>query len=185
MIQLGRDILLFKTPSGQMIPCSAEAVAIELVGDEVSALDPEVVSAAVSVVLHYYKYDLRREAVTLQEFIKTLQIVLRGLGLECQTSPANPSIHPVIEFDLSEFIEAAGQPLELALYPRLRKGLKNRLDRTPELLRVRGLRRLVKHLSGTQRWNGRCRYLRDQIISYLRQCLRAEAGASSCPMVVD
>jgi hypothetical protein len=185
MIQLGRDILLFETPSGQMIPCSAEAIAIELVGDEVSALDPELVNAAVSVVMHYYKYDLRREAVTLQEFIKTLQVVLRGLGLEWPTSPTSPSIVPVIEFDLSEFIEAAGQPLELALFPRLRKGLKNRLDRTPELLRVRGVRRLVKHLIGTQRWNSRCGHLRDQIISYLRQCLKAEAGASSCPMMVD
>jgi hypothetical protein len=185
MIQLARETLLFEMASGDMIPCSAESIAVELLGVEVPAVDPEVLKAAVGAVLHYYRHDLRRETVRLSEFAQTLQTVLNGLGLNVKTKVAEAPARSVVEYDLGELIAEVGQALELALYPCLRKGLQSRLSRAPDLLRVKGLRPLVKYFTGSRRWNNQCRRLKDQILGYLRQCLRAEAGTSSCPMVVE
>src|SRR3569833_1988255 len=68
MIQLRPDCLIFQTSQGELIPCSAETVTIELIGDASSVLDPEIVREAASAVVHYFKHDLGRETVSVAEF---------------------------------------------------------------------------------------------------------------------
>ena len=41
MIQLHPDCLIFRTSQGELIPCSAESVTIEMIGDASSVIDPE------------------------------------------------------------------------------------------------------------------------------------------------
>ena len=63
MIQLHPDCLIFETSSGESIPCSAEVVTIELVGD--SKLDPEIVREAASAVVYYFRHELGRDNVSV------------------------------------------------------------------------------------------------------------------------
>ena len=53
MIQLHPDCLIFETSTGESIPCSAEVVTIELVGD--SKLDPQIVREAAAAVVYYFR----------------------------------------------------------------------------------------------------------------------------------
>jgi hypothetical protein len=185
MIQMGHDILLFATSAGSMIPCSVESIAIELQSRGESPVDTDTLQSVVAAVVHYFKRDLKREAITLEEFLDTLQTVFRGIGFEVKYSAPPAKVSLKAEYDLDELIDPRSELIELALYPVLREGLRSRLRRNPEVLYVRGLRKLVRHVAGTRRWSAGCQRLSDRLIRYMRQCLAAEAGASSCPMVVE
>ena len=73
MIQLHSDCLVFETAAGQLIPCSAEMISFELVGEETSVLNPDLIRHAAAAVLHYFKHDLGRAAVTVGEFSLALE----------------------------------------------------------------------------------------------------------------
>src|SRR5689334_10657704 len=100
MIALAQDCLLFELASGESIPFSAEMISIELMGDAVGKLDPEVIHHAAASVFHYFKRDLARESVSVGEFAEALEKVLRQLGFkvrpvetvsETPTSPTPPA----------------------------------------------------------------------------------------------
>jgi hypothetical protein len=81
MIQLHPDCLIFRTSQGELIPCSAESVTIEMIGDASSLIDPETVREAAAAVVHYFKYDLHRDTVSVAEFSDALQRRCAVLGL--------------------------------------------------------------------------------------------------------
>jgi hypothetical protein len=82
MIQLNPDCLIFQTSNGEHIPCSAELVTIELMGETASLVDPEVIRNASAAVLHYFKHELGRTSVSVAEFSSALEKVLRGFGFD-------------------------------------------------------------------------------------------------------
>src|SRR5690349_2920735 len=84
MILLRPDCLVFKTSSGENVPCSAQEVTLELLGDAVSQMDEQIVQDAAHAVLHYFRTELDRTVVTIGEFAETLAKVLRSLGLDVQ-----------------------------------------------------------------------------------------------------
>jgi hypothetical protein len=188
MIQLHPDCLIFETSSGESIPCSAEVVTIELVGD--SKLDPQVVREAAAAVVYYFRNELGRDNVSVEEFSHALQKVLCRLGYQVTSPDANES-----DFDLPEPLErlaianlpelatASGKGFELFFFQRLRTELKNHLQASPRLVRFQGLRTCVKQLAGRQRWCPRCQTLNDQIVEYLRECFTSEQ-ADHCNLVV-
>src|SRR5271168_4434037 len=81
MIQLRPDCLIFQTSDGDQIPCSAEWVTLELMGDGAAWVDPQIVHNASAAVLHYFKHELNRDFVSVGEFAVALEKVLRGFGL--------------------------------------------------------------------------------------------------------
>src|SRR5580658_7430569 len=81
MIQLRADCLIFQTDDGDQIPCSAEWVTLELMGEGAGLIDPEIVHHASAAVLHYFKHELHRPFVSVGEFALALEKVLRGFGL--------------------------------------------------------------------------------------------------------
>jgi hypothetical protein len=186
MIQLRSDYLVFKTSDGG-VPCSAELVAVELMGDSASLLDPEVLQQVAAGVLHYFRDELGRITVSVGEFSEALARVLRGFGFEvtvedaaspgghsaAATTPA-PAPDRVTETDLRRLAEEAGAAFELTFFPRLRAEVRARLRESPVLLRFTGLRACVKQLAGARRWCLRCQTLSDQINAYLRRCLTEE-----------
>lgn len=89
MIKLHSDCLVFETPGGESIPCSAEAVSVELLGDSAAVIDPEIVRNAAAAVLHYFRVEQGRESVTVGEFMAALKTALRGVGLNL-TDTAEP-----------------------------------------------------------------------------------------------
>jgi hypothetical protein len=181
MIQLHPDYLLFETPKGQLIPCSAEMVAVELVGEASSSLDPELVQQAASAVLHYFKQDLGLQTVSVGEFSRALEQALAALGLRSTVENLGRETR---SYDLRQLAVGAGRGFELSFFPQLRQEIRAQLESTPTVLRFYGLRGCVKQLMGARRWSQRCQVLNDQIVEFLRACLVTEAAVSRCGLVV-
>jgi hypothetical protein len=182
MILLHRDYLLIKNGQGQIIPCTAELVAIQVIGEAASFLDPEIVHEAAVAVLHYFKEDLGCNTVSVAEFSRVLEQALHALGVRLDgPMPDKPISH---SFDLRKLASGAGRSFELGFFPTLRDELRQRLSGAPTVLRFHGLRGCVKQLMGAKRWSDRCQSLNDQIVAYLRACLETEGLVESCGLVI-
>lgn len=182
MIQLHPDCLIFQTSSGENIPCSAEIVTIELVGD--ANLDPEVVREAAAAVVYYFRIELGREQVSVEEFSRALQRVLGNLGYEVSgNGPSELPEPPQAISNLPELATSSGKGFELFFFQRLRAELQGHLKQSPRTVRFQGLRTCVKQLAGRRRWCPCCQNLNDQIVDYLRECFTAER-ADDCNLVV-
>jgi hypothetical protein len=186
MIQLNPDYLIFQTVQGENIPCSAETVTIELIGEAADSLDPGVVREAAAAVVHYFKEELGRDYVSVAEFSEALQKVLNNLGLTVSgPDQETASSNPVAIFDLEELASEAEGAFELVFFARLREEMRTSLSAAPGLVHFRGLRSCVKQLLGRKRWNESCQSLNDQIVCYLRECLSTEHPKSSCGLLVQ
>ena len=187
MILLRPDCLVFRTPTGESIPCSVEEVSIDLVG-EADWLDKELVRNAALGVLHYFREELGRTSVTVAEFAQALERALITLGVKVKP---NPSTEPtqetstIAKTDLLSLAFECGKSFELAFFSSLREALRRNLELAPQVLCFHGLRICVKHLTGARRWSGRCQRLNDQIVDYLRTCLSAEERTEGCALVVS
>src|ERR1043165_4667342 len=91
MIAIAQDCLLFELASGESIPFSAEMISVELMGDAAGKFDPEVIRHAAASVFHYFKSDLARESVSVAEFAKALEKVLRELGFKVRPVESDAS----------------------------------------------------------------------------------------------
>jgi hypothetical protein len=185
MIALQSNCLFFQLASGESVPCSAEMISIELVGDANGFLDPEILRHAAASVFHYFKNDLERQTVTIGEFSLALEKALRNLGLTIRPGEFGSHSQEIIETDLGLFTRQSDSSLELFFFPRLRDELRAQLRQSPRLVRFHGLRACVKELAGAQRWSARCEKMRDQIVGYLRECLTAELEQTDCALVVE
>lgn len=184
MIQLKADCLIFQTAGGEQIPCSAELVAIELIGEAAKSLDPELVRNASAAVLHYFKNELGRNFVSVGEFSQALERVLRGFGLQVVSQESKSQVR-IVESDLRELACVSGKGFELFFFQHLREEIRGRLDQSPHLIRFLGLRGCVKQIVGARRWSRRCQLLNDQIVDYLRACLTLEPRKQDCALVVS
>jgi hypothetical protein len=189
MIQLKADCLIFQTNDGEQVPCSAEWVTLELMGEGATLVDPEVVRHASAAVLHYFKHELHRQFVSVSEFAIALEKVLRSFGLsvyaDFEAEAAAPKERRVLESNLHQLASAAvAEGFELLFFPQLRQELQRQMQRSPRVVRFRGLRDCVKHLAGAERWNRRCQNLNDQIVEFLRSCWQTESASQSCALVV-
>lgn len=184
MMQLNPDHLVFKTTNGENIPCSVELVAVEMMGDAVSLLDPELIRNASAAVLHYFKTELGCHSVTVGDFSLALEKVLRGFGLNVKTSTEEEKSVRVADADLRALATAAGKSFELSFFPCLRNEMRRKISEEPHVVRFNGLRECVKQLLGAQRWTQRCQVVSDQIVEYLRTCLSNEPKSETCALVV-
>ncbi|HTX22274.1 MAG TPA: hypothetical protein VMD27_10520 [Candidatus Aquilonibacter sp.] len=185
MIAFNSDCLLFQLNNGESVPCSAEMISVQIVGNIASLPDPEILHHAAASVFHYFKVELERETVTVGEFAGALEKVLRNLGLGLRAGEIESQSPDILESDLCLMACESAGSLELFFFPRLRKELRTQLRRSPRVLRFRGLRGCVKQLAGAQRWSPRCEQMREQIVGYLRGCLSAEPEPSECALVVE
>jgi hypothetical protein len=184
MIQLHSDCLVFKSETGQAIPCSAELVTIELIGEAARLLDPDLLQHAAAAVLHYFKEELGRSTVSMSEFSQALEHILRTFGLMVDFPDATQKTPRISDLDLRKLAFESGKGFELVFFPRLRDELRKSLKESPSIVRFQGLRSCVKQLSGAHRWSPRCEKLSDQIVAYLRLCWSSEVGTHFCALVV-
>ncbi len=187
MIQLRPDCLIFQTTDGENVPCTADWVTFELLGEGAALIDPAIVQHASAAVLHYFKYELNRQHVSVGEFAAALEKALRTFGLSVYAD--STAVEPkkpkrAVALDLRVLAVGANKSFELAFFPQLRAEVKRHLGESPEVLRFEGLRGCVKQLIGAQRWSRRCDVLSDQIVEFLRQCWQSESNAASCSLVV-
>lgn len=184
MIQLHPDYLMFELPNGDSVPCSAETVTFELIGDAADNLDPEVIKNAAAAVLHYFQQDLKRDCVSVGEFSEALEEVLRGFGFNVQSACSSKPAVPV-EADLTALAREAGPEFELFFFQRLRAEVRQQLNRSPGgRLNLFGLRPCVKHLLGASRWSRRCEGMSDRIVDYVRDCLTREHREQDCAVLI-
>jgi hypothetical protein len=185
MIALKADCLLFELENGESVPFSPEMLSVEFVGDTPTLIDSEFVRNAADAVVYYFKHELERQTVTMNEFARALAKVLRGFSPELNKAGAAQSRNAeVIESDLGQLMFQGAREGELFFFPRLREELRAQLRLEPRELHFRGLRDCVKALAGAQRWTPRCAELRDQIVEFLRNCLTAEARTGECAVLV-
>jgi hypothetical protein len=185
MIALASDCLLFQLASGESVPLSPEMISVELMGEKVAWYDPEFVRHVADAVFHYFRQDLGLKTVTVAEFAGALEKVLRAFKPPPRPAAVAGAPAAELESDLCRLARESGEGRELFFFPRLREELRQQMGRAPRVLRFRGLRPCVMELSGARRWTARCRNLEDQIVAYLRGCLRAEAGAGEFALVVE
>lgn len=183
MIPKPHDSLEFKVAAGQEIPCSAEAIRFELIGDGAELIDPHLLQNAAAAVLHYFRIDQQRTSITAEEFSAALEKVLHGFGLKNLKAATPGAVRPpaIAEADLCAL---ASDGFELLFFQRLREELRRQLQPGPQIVRFRGLHDCVKHLAGAKRWTQGCQSLHDQIVEFLRTSLGAEHVAQPCGLVV-
>jgi hypothetical protein len=184
MIALQSDHLIFQLTNGESVPCSAEMITIEIVGNAEGTLDPGLLRHAAASVFHYFKTELERETVTVGEFAVALEKALHGLGLTLFADNSETRLQ-TLEADLGLIARESADSLELFFFPRLRNELRAKLRHAPRVLRFRGLRGCAKRLAGAQRWSPRCEKMQEQIVGYLRECLVAEPEQNECALVVE
>ena len=92
MIKLRSDCLVFETAAGENIPCSAESVSVELLGNAAAVIDPEIVRNAAAAVLHYFRVEQGRESVSVGEFMVALKTALSAVGLHVGEDAAAAAI---------------------------------------------------------------------------------------------
>lgn len=183
MTQLKKDCLIFQTNCGQQVPCSAEWVTLELIGDTASLVDPELIRHAAAAVLHYFKHELHRQFVSVAEFAAALERALRAVGLSI-FAEAEPASLRVLDSHLPELMKSPGENGELFFFPQLRQELQRRLEESPQIVCFNGLRPCVKQLAGANRWSPRCENLSDEIVDYMRTCWQSDTRSRACTLVV-
>ena len=190
MILLHSHCLEFEQPDGCSIPCSAEQITVEVLGEAANGVHSDLVRHAAATVLYYFKHELGRSTVTMGEFIAALERVLQGFGLEVKSAAQAPSSPDhaaaesgVLECDLRALAADSPGGYELDFFPRLREELRGRLASHPRVVRFTGLRPFVKRLAGAKRWCPRCHRLSDQVVGFLRECL-SHQHEERCALVV-
>ena len=204
MIRLREDCLIFRTADGLTIPCTAEEVTVEIMGDAAGAIDPEVVRSAAAAVLHYFKSELGREEVSVTEFSLALERILKGFGFQItyldktaeevgssskpptgESSKVAKAARTIVEADLVELASDFGPACELFFFQKLRENLKTKLAAAPDVVRFSGLRGCAKQLTGSRRWSHRCEEASDRIVGFLRESFTVDSGGHRCALVVS
>src|SRR6266446_6205922 len=100
MIALASNYLLFELACGETVPFSAEDMSIEVCGDSAALFDSEFVRHAANAVFHYFKYELERQTVSVEEFSGALEKILNGFALRTLRRGTPLPAPAVLESDL-------------------------------------------------------------------------------------
>ena len=158
--------------TGELLPCSAEAITEELLGDAIDLIEPQTIREVLKAVVHYFREDQAYSSVSVDQFSSALGKVLQGFGFDV-VFDEDPGVNLRIEqTDLRKLAnETPGHALELFFFQQLRRRVRTNLRQSPNIIQFDGLRDCVKQLVGAERWCGRCRRMHGQIVAYLRTCL--------------
>lgn len=202
MIRLHSDYLVFELDSGESVPCSVEAIAFELVEAVAGLADRNVIENAARAVVHYFREELGKESVCINEFIDSLSFVLKEFGYEVETrsfeslsaeendeipSDSETQITKSQSNSLVEILEdqrEKGELMELSFFKQLRETVLSELQDQPDILLFTGLRPCVQTMLSASRWTGRCESFSQQIVSYIEECLCFDGGGRNMHMVI-
>lgn len=183
MIALKTDYLVFQMATGESVPFSADAISDELLGENDSSYDPELVGHAANAVFHYFKHELGYQTVTVGEFAAALEKVLDGFNICTRGAVERSKL--VRESDLCVLARDCSTGGELVFFPRLREELRAHLQAECRVIRFRGLRDSIKLLAGARRWGVKCQKMQEQVVEYLRKCLSALGKGKEIALVVE
>ena len=169
--------------SGELLPCSAEAITEELLGDAIDLIEPQTIQEVLKAVVHYFREEQEYPSVSVDQFSSALGKVLKGFGFDV-VFDEDPGVNLRIEqTDLCKLAsETPGQGFELFFFQQLRRRVRANLRQSPNIIQFNGLKDCVKQIVGAERWCSRCRRMHGQIVAYLRTCLDQDsrAGTARC-----
>ena len=144
--------------TGELLPCSAEAVTAELLGDTLNLIEPHTIQEALKAVVYYFREEHEDTSVSVAQFSSALGKVLQGFGFDV-VFDEDPQIHlRVEETDMARLArETSGQQYELFFFQRLRLEVRSSLRKSPNLIQFNRTRECVKRIVGAGRWCARCR----------------------------
>ena len=184
MIQLNPDCVLVELDNGKALPCSVELLTVEMLGQEASWIDPEILQNICDAVMLYLKEEMGKGSVPFYEFAHVLEEVLRGFGFQVAVPKQSPNTRPVCKTDLADWLGRQELGFDLMLFQRLREEVSQRLVQTPTgVLWIHGTRNCVKAHLGARRWSRKCQHLHDQLVDFIRECFDREADAGSSLIV--
>jgi len=154
-------------------------IVVELAGKSGPLPDRELITQAISAVVHYIKTDLKIDTIPAEDFSTMLEAVLEGFGFNVKTKVKNGSSKSTPELqtreqkentivNLQQVAEEVGCGYELFFFDRLRQTVLQSMVKRPRVLYLYGLRDCVKHLVGTRKWTPRCQSLCEEIIHFTR-----------------
>ena len=97
----------------------------------------------------------------------------------------NPKLGGELVGSVARLASASGTGCELFFFPLLRDELRQQMQKSPQILRFKGLRTCVKQLTGLRKWSTRCQEMQQRIVEYLRVCAVAEKHATDFSLVVE
>lgn len=202
MIRPHSDYLVFELDSGESILCSVEAIAFELVEAVAGLADRNIIENAARAVVHYFREELRRETVSIHEFIDSLSFVLKEFGyeveirnIESQYSEEQGEYLGEVEImkersqsnSLVEILEKqrkTGALMELGFFKKIREIVAHELQGNPDILLFTELRPCVQSMLASSKWTRRCELFSRQIISYIEACLCQDGNVRNMRMVI-
>jgi len=184
MIQLNPDCVMVELEDGKALPCSVELLTVELLGEEASWMDPEILQNICDAVMLYLRDEQGKESVPFHEFAHVLEEVLQGFGFKVALPKNSRPPNPVRKADLADWLGMQEIGFDLMLFQRLREELSQRLEQEPVgVLWIHGSRNCVKAHLGARRWSRRCQQLHDQLVDFIRECFDRKANAGSSLIV--
>ena len=168
MIRLNEHALLMCYPDGRVEPLDLSQLVNEIAGQNAaiaSALEPWMVEHVVQSIVQYIRFEMKKETVTLQDFIDLSRELIKHFA----APPQGKSSEAVC--DLYQLAQSAGYGFELRFYDILRDHIQKASLNGSEAYVFIGLRRCVKFLAGHQRWRNRCRLINDDIVKFIRESL--------------
>jgi len=170
MIRLNEHALLMCYPDGRVEPLDLSQLVSEIAGQNdsfASKLEPWMVEHVVNSIVHYIRHEMKKETVTLQDFIDLSRELINHFA----APPSTPSKTAEAICDLYQLVQKAGYGFELHFYDILRDHIEKASSNGSESYVFIGLRRCVKFLAGHQRWRNRCRLINDEIVDFIRETL--------------
>lgn len=161
-------------PDGRIEPLDLSQLVCEIAGQNeslASKLEPWMVEHVVQSIVHYIRNEMKKETVTLQDFID----LSRELLAHFSAGGAKGKSAAEAVCDLYQLAQRAGYGFELRFYDILRDHIQKASSNGSESYVFTGLRRCVKFLAGHQRWRNRCRVINDEIVEFIRETLERTA----------
>ncbi|MBM3846033.1 MAG: hypothetical protein FJ405_07100 [Verrucomicrobia bacterium] len=201
MILLRRDCLVFELAGGELMPCSAQEMAFSLVVDPPDHEQVLIIREAAAAVLHFFRVEQGRQAVTVAEFAEALGRALQDQGFSVEAPGTNlPSLPPSQaaacdsgkvtslpspeEVDLIRVEQNSGGLGELSFFQQLETDLSPRLASGSNLLIYRRLRECAMALCASKRWTARCQEVSDRIVTHLRLRVQGAQRSGACVLCI-
>lgn len=176
--------------SGEMLRIEGEIV-VELAGKQNELPDRDLITQAVSAVIHYIRTDLMVDTIPVKDFSILLETVLEGFGYIVDTKVKNGRTEKMdngkpepLSVDLQKVVDDIGSGYELFFFNHLQQTVSKCLELNPKFIYLYGLQDCVKKLTGMKRWSYRCQNLSEDIVSFVREQFQSNNKGLNCALLI-
>jgi len=184
MIQVQPDCFWIQTDKGDLIPCTPDSIAVEVLSNESILLDAEVVKQAVHAILYYFQHDLGRNSITVSEFTQSLEEALKSVEGLAQMAECDAAKKVMEQLDIASLVHASNCGFELMFFNQLRQVMTEKLASKPHVVQCIRLREGIKTILGQNHWNRKCQQLSDQVVDFLRSLLKNHPAHPACALII-